>query len=690
MKPTRICRLISLMLLTNIALFAQDWVTNGLVAYYPFNANAQDESGHRRHGVVLGAQLDTDRFGRTNSAYAFDDLISGILIGETPVTNQLTISAWIFKPGDSATHDQIVCVAGNKGVYLNLSPTSNPALLNHIDFGANYDSNDRYFSPGPVPLSNWVQIVATYDGQALALYQDGLFVGQANRSGTFGTGKMWIGRDDNGGPIDVFRGLIDDVRIYNRALSSNEVFALHSMESIPPPVITAHPTNSAGVLGGTVSFTVEASGLGPLSYQWSKVGVPLEGQTNASLSFSNLQVVDIGDYAVQVRNDGGATHSRTASLTLGNVLNGVWQGMVAYYPFTGNAQDASGLNHHGTVVGAQLAVDRFGDLGRAYQFDGVASHITVPDSQAFDFRDYTISLWFAADRFPSGVPIVGDGLFLLSKGRHNLELHAGAPGGSGVSGVRFLPRPGASPSNYWDTPADTYRTNEWEHLVAVWQPSAGAVHIYINGVEKPLTGDAVSGFGEDDWSPLEIGIRHDGTLPFLGRIDDVRIYNRALNSAEVLQLNAVESFCSPHRARATATLAGDLVTGATMVDLGCGYTNPPSVRLVGGGGSGAGATANVINGVVVEVLITAGGSGYTNAPRILIESPPFEPSVGISVSRIKVSQKVRVNHNYVLENSTDLLQWTPVAAPFTAEAESTVNEFEVESVGRYFRLRELP
>jgi hypothetical protein len=152
----------------------------------------------------------------------------------------------------------------------------------------------------------------------------------------------------------------------------------------------------------------------------------------------------------------------------------------------------------------------------------------------------------------------------------------------------------------------------------------------------------------------------------------------------------LESFCSPHAAKAIATLTGDGVAGATMVDYGCGYTNSPSVRIVGGGGSGATAIANMTGGIVTDLVIVSAGGGYTNAPRILIESPPYVPTVSIAVSKVKVTQHVRVNHNYVLEVTGDFATWTPTGPSFTAESESIVNEFDVVSVGRFYRLREVP
>ena len=138
---------------------------------------------------------------------------------------------------------------------------------------------------------------------------------------------------------------------------------------------------------------------------------------------------------------------------------------------------------------------------------------------------------------------------------------------------------------------------------------------------------------------------------FRGQIDDLRIFNRALSDSEVQQLYAYDGpfFCSPHRATATASVVDGVVVGATMTDLGCGYTNPPAVLIQGGGGSGAIATATITNGVVIGISITSGGCCYTNTPKILIASPPFVPphlQPGFSNYLLMPDFQVYYLHNY--------------------------------------------
>ena len=77
------------------------FLKEGLVAYYPFNGNANDESGNGNHGVVNGATLTNDRFGTSNNAFDFDGISNNIKIGKNISLNSdyLSISIWFKKIG---------------------------------------------------------------------------------------------------------------------------------------------------------------------------------------------------------------------------------------------------------------------------------------------------------------------------------------------------------------------------------------------------------------------------------------------------------------------------------------------------------------------------------------------------------------------------------------------------------------
>src|SRR5262249_15993631 len=148
--------------------------------------------------------------------------------------------------------------------------------------------------------------------------------------------------------------------------------------------------------------------------------------------------------------------------------------------------------------------------------------------------------------------------------------------------------------------------------------------------------------------------------------------------------------CTPHKAKATPQLVNGFVVGATITEPGCGYTNAPVVLIQGGGGTGATATATVSDGQVVSIHIVSAGCCYTNTPSIVIASPPFVPSLTISVSRVKVSQHVVLGRRYVLESSDDSVTWTPTGPPFNADSETVDTEFDATGTGKRFRIREVP
>ncbi|MGH7969953.1 MAG: LamG-like jellyroll fold domain-containing protein, partial [Limisphaerales bacterium] len=238
------------------------------------------------------------------------------------------------------------------------------------------------------------------------------------------------------------------------------------------------------------------------------------------------------------------------------------------------------------------------------------------------------------------------------------------------------------------------RSNVVMHLVGVYDQGQ-TVCLYVDGnlassVAIPedtlfvdLSFPLVSALGIYDYTPSPYAA-------FRGVIDDVRIYARAFSGVEVAQLHAAEAQCFPHAATAVATISGGSVAAISVLEPGCGYTNPPSVGIIGGGGSGAGAVAALNGGYVSSITVTNGGSGYTNTPLVLISSPPFMPSLSIGVSKVKVTMHLLIGHNYVLQSSPDLHTWTQVEGPFMATTEFITQEFDVQMTGQYFRVQEVP
>jgi PKD repeat protein len=100
------------------------------------------------------------------------------------------------------------------------------------------------------------------------------------------------------------------------------------------------------------------------------------------------------------------------------------KGLVAYYPFNGNANDESGNGNHGVVHGASLASDRFGKFNSAFKFDGLESYIEIPDSSSLDFTsEFSLSVWVNSNTQSTDKYTVG-GIILNKEFSYELALAA--------------------------------------------------------------------------------------------------------------------------------------------------------------------------------------------------------------------------------------------------------------------------
>ena len=222
---------------------AQIFLTNGLVAYYPFNGNANDASGNGHNGTVYGATLTTDRFGNTNQAYLF----GGTAYITVPLNSALfgtnfTASVWFNAYDINNSWPTLLEEVGNTAFILQIvGQTSNAgsdSIGNLVAYATHAQPNkDWELWPLFQPLLNkYYQVVVVRAGTNVMMYWNGT-LGATNQvvNPTVEPGNtFYIGCEgDYPGSYSGFHGVIDDIRIYNRALSSNEVAQLYAIESAP-------------------------------------------------------------------------------------------------------------------------------------------------------------------------------------------------------------------------------------------------------------------------------------------------------------------------------------------------------------------------------------------------------------------------------------------------------------------------
>jgi Concanavalin A-like lectin/glucanases superfamily len=230
-------------------------LSDGLVAYYPFNGNANDESGNGNNGIVHGATLAMDRFGNANSAYSFDGVNNYIDINKQIVSAvDFTVTFWL-KPEAQQKGIVVPISQGHGNFTANTTdgfavqygwPTADVMMFIYGD--GDGGGTWRVIDFGYQLLSElkWHQLMVSKGGQTITLYKNGVKV--ATRSDhilVFGNHNFSIGHDTYNAGRE-FHGSIDDVRIYNRALSEAEIQQIYQGETCSNDVAIKPYTFTAG------------------------------------------------------------------------------------------------------------------------------------------------------------------------------------------------------------------------------------------------------------------------------------------------------------------------------------------------------------------------------------------------------------------------------------------------------------
>ncbi|HET9674929.1 MAG TPA: LamG-like jellyroll fold domain-containing protein [Gaiellaceae bacterium] len=197
----------------------------GLAAAYSFNAGSgssvTDASGNGNAGAISGAAWSTQ--GKYGSALSFDgvnDLVTVPDANSLDFTSSLTIEAWVFPTDTSSWHTVVLKEQPGQLVYALYASTDTPGPGGHVF--VNGDTWAR--GPSALPLNTWTHLAVTYDGSTIRLYIGGALaasLGSVVGSMPNSTLPLDIGGNNVWG--EWFAGRIDEVRIYNRALSQTEL-----------------------------------------------------------------------------------------------------------------------------------------------------------------------------------------------------------------------------------------------------------------------------------------------------------------------------------------------------------------------------------------------------------------------------------------------------------------------------------
>lgn len=213
------------------------------------------------------------------------------------------------------------------------------------------------------------------------------------------------------------------------------------------------------------------------------------------------------------------------------------QGLIAYYPFSGNANDASGNNLHGTVRnGAQLTTDRFNNPNSAFYFDGIDDYIEINDNGLLSPKAVTVSAMIKTE-LSGPQTIVGkiqynNGFAATYHLGINYDVQYGYFFGVTPYTASCFQQYPYDPSNPFAKTTQGFSTNEWHCIVGTFQNSV--LRIYVDGILADTRITSYNDLIQCNNTQTLIGSWWAGdNLKFKGTIDEVRIYDRAINAAEV-------------------------------------------------------------------------------------------------------------------------------------------------------------
>lgn len=614
--------------------------TEEIVADYALDGNARDNSVFRNHGANAGAIAAADRFGRANHSLSFNGVSSYVRAENSPQLNSplTTVSFWIRVnnlPGNGEAY--LLSLGGWQERWkISLPAHGKPVwTTNHTNGISDMDSGDgNELAPG-----EWTHVVFVHDGDKDLIYFNGDLAAEKDVVGLLHntTHPLGIGYNiiDGGSYFD---GQLDDILIFNTALTAEQIAELYAAQSADPGNPDTTPPSAPLNLTASVSFTNvtldwlpstdDDSGLAGYNvYLNGALSRTVESTTTTFNDLLQLTSYDFGVSAVDVAGNESAITSVTAvtdvdetpditpptapsnlvvtpgaysavfswdpstddtgiagyvvlvdgflvdtipgnqtSIFIGGLepstlyafevyafdyagndsevsftvvsttapIDTGEPGLVAHYKFEGDANDATPYNNHGTIGGDPVfepVTNRPNASGMAIVFDGDQDSVLVPNAVQLISDFATVSFWVR----PDDQNFADAESYILSFGGWQERWKISLP-----QHLKVVWTTNGKNSQFpnFISDMDSGDGNElvlgfWWHVTMVHDGTSDI--IYLDGVE--VNSKPVNGTLNSTAHPLGMGNNPiEGRQYFIGALDEVKIYNKALTAEEILQL----------------------------------------------------------------------------------------------------------------------------------------------------------
>jgi len=499
----------------------------GLVAAYAFGEGSgtatADASGGGNAGSLLNAAWTTS--GKYGNALVFNGTNARIDVPDAAalhLSSALTLEAWV-KPAVVSNAWRDVIYKGNDNYYLEATSTGGSVPVGGGTIGG---KTAEAKAGGALAPGTWSHLAVTYDGAGVRLYVNGTLAATTSKTGAIATSTnpLQIGGDTSYGQY--FNGTIDEVRIYNVALTAAQIQAdmttpigAGSSDTQPPSAPGTLSASAASSSQIDLTWGAAADNVGVTGYRIERcqgAGCTSFTQvaTSTGTAYSDTGLAAGTSYSYQVRAVDAAGNAGPYS----NVGSATTQappvsGLVAAYGFEEGSgttvTDAAGNGNNGSIANATWTAS--GKYGNALVFNGSSARVNIPDSSSLHLSaGMTLEAWVNPGSVTSAWRDV------IYKGNDNYYLEGtsssgGVPAGGGTFG-------GASGIAYG---ASALPVNGWSYLALTYD--GATLRLYVNGTQ--VGSQARSGSIATSTNQLQIGGDSIYSQYFNGIIDEVRIYS---------------------------------------------------------------------------------------------------------------------------------------------------------------------
>lgn len=493
------------------------------IAEYDFNNTYTNLDGTNPFTSGTGTSFVQGRDGLTSSgALNISNFVPSATIANLPYgASPRTISFWaktnfmfngsnaMFSYGNSGINN------GNTGSF-DASQVTYSANSNNVVVAATTQQNV------------WYYFTYVYDGVNAKIYRNGVLLASEPKSwNTINNNDIFrLGTGSNN--VGAFNGAFDDLKIYDYALSDNQITNLYNYNTITTPVailpIVSNVVATPSTTAANVSYTINANysptttiikyGTSSTDLSTQITGFSTNGNsTTNSITIEGLTVNTEYFYQIEATNAIGTTIS-----TQGNFTTNEASLALAEYTFDNTLSDVNGANAFASQSGMIYGTNRAGVENKALFINGTGTTVSLTTLPVGN-SSRTFSIWIKPTQFNGA----------------NRIFSYGSPSGTSAYGASFLSNIVYN-FNWINNVSSVENTdlNVWKHIVCTYEQSTGTIKLYTDGVFRTLANLS--------WSTANNGVLYLGSLfgeaggKYIGYLDDLQIYDFALTDAQVTSL----------------------------------------------------------------------------------------------------------------------------------------------------------